>query len=140
MKPGDTVELSVGANFGSQIADANPSHRVEPLGEVRSGWIQFADGSTFGDPKEAVELLKNRKAILYRLQELDETYKSQGSEKFVAQLQQRVEPPEVDGFFLHLRKYYELERDLAGTVERLEMHLTQGQERMPILVPIQSQP
>jgi predicted exporter len=91
-------------------------------------WVQFADGTTFGDNSYARPLFEDRTAILKALQQLHEVYLNEGLEKFIEQLQQPVKQPVVDGYLEHIRTLQK-QGGAARAVEALETHLNVGQQR-----------
>jgi hypothetical protein len=119
LKPGDAVSFSDNAS-GNEFSKVTQNSN-EPICEVLARWVQFADGSTWGDVAYAEELLKTRAAILNQLKQLDTVYKTQGLEQFALQLQQRVQP-DVDVYLGHLRKV-QLSQGTQAAIDELEDHL-----------------
>ena len=60
-------------------------------------WVQFADGTTFGDPSYAANLVGGRAAILKELRRLASIYQSEGLTRFSTELQRRS-GTDADGF------------------------------------------
>jgi hypothetical protein len=65
----------------------NPlSETHDPSGEYRLYFVQFADGSVFGDPAEARDSLAIRQTILHGLHELLRSYEDGGESGFSVKL------------------------------------------------------
>jgi len=96
--------------------------------EVVLRWVEFADGTTAGDPNYAEGLLRNRAATWKLLTALHDVYRTQGLEEFRQQLLSRVQPAEVDGFLEHLRRIHK-EGGPEAAVSRLELHLKTAEQR-----------
>lgn len=126
MDSGQTIsfskELELSARYVLDSAPASPSCQVI----VR--WVQFADGSTFGDSTFAKELFADRAAILQGLRRLRDAYVNGGSEKFVEQLQERLIRPTADAYIGHIRDVQQKHGTEAAIVT-LTTHLTIGEER-----------
>ncbi len=67
----------------NQLADTH-----DPFVEYRLQFVQFADGSTFGDPSKARDSLAIRETILRGLHELLQSYEDAGESGFVAKLKE----------------------------------------------------
>jgi hypothetical protein len=81
---------------------------ISPLGpanelkaEIRVQYVQFIDGSTFGDETAAKDILGTRLAILDALRRLDNT---SNSESFLALLAQKIHPEDADIFLETFRR------------------------------------
>jgi hypothetical protein len=73
----------------------------EPKAEIRVQYVQFMDGSTFGDVTTATEILGTRSAILDALRRLDT---ASSSENFLALLAQKIQPDDADTFLETFRR------------------------------------
>lgn len=73
----------------------------DPTGEFRLQYVEFADGSTWGNELAARDVFSTRLAILGMLQRLRNEV---NDERFVTLLQERVRPDDADRFFESLRK------------------------------------
>ncbi len=73
----------------------------EPKAEVRVQYVQFIDGSTFGDETTAKDILGTRSAILDALRRLDN---ASNSENFLALLAQKIQPEDADIFLETFRR------------------------------------
>jgi hypothetical protein len=130
VEPGRAISPFSQDFFGEHIIDSESEYipLVSPRCEVTVRWVQFADGTTFGDNSYARPLLENRATTLKVLQQLNEVYVNEGSEKFAEQLQQRVNPPTADSYLDHIRTLQK-RRGTARAVEALQTHLSIAQER-----------
>jgi hypothetical protein len=82
-----------------QISPLRPAD--EPKAEISVQYVQFADGSTFGDETTAKDILGTRSAILDALRRLD---KASNSENFLALLAQKIQPEGADTFLETFRR------------------------------------
>jgi hypothetical protein len=89
IQPGDSIPL---AESGSRRVECC----INPLNEGRDAkaafrvlFVQFLDGSTFGDLAVAGDVLASRTAILEALRELVRVYSEQGEQRFRIQLEGR---------------------------------------------------
>jgi hypothetical protein len=73
----------------------------EPKAEIRVQYVQFIDGSTFGDETTAKDILRTRSAILAALRRLDN---ASNSENFLALLAQKIQPDDADIFLETFRR------------------------------------
>jgi hypothetical protein len=73
----------------------------EPKAEIRVQYVQFIDGSTFGDKTTAKDTLGIRSAILDALRRLDN---ASNSENFLALLAQKIQPEDADIFLETFRR------------------------------------
>jgi len=101
--PGESVALARGplgrrpsACCVSPVGPAN-----EPKAEIRVQYVQFIDGSTFGDETTAKDILGTRSAILDALRRLDN---ASNSENFLALLAQKIQPDDADIFLETFRR------------------------------------
>jgi hypothetical protein len=74
---------------------------VEPKAEVGVQYVQFIDGSTFGDETTAKGILGIRAVILEALRRLDT---ATDKEEFLALLAQKIQPDDADGFLETFRR------------------------------------
>lgn len=130
--PGAAISLSINPP-GARVIKRNSSGSTEATCEVVTRWVQFLDGSTFGDSKYAADLLKDRKEIQTALADLNNTYVAEGLDKFI----QRLEEPQsgiADAYIGHLRDDYESSgHDSQLTLERLRLHLRVAAERAALM-------
>jgi len=68
----------------------NPlAEKSAPTAEFYLRFVQFDDGTTFGDPSEAQDALSMRETILRGLRELDHSYAEHGEQGFTAKLKEQ---------------------------------------------------
>jgi hypothetical protein len=130
LNPGDVVPVSMGEGITHVFAktDAPP---VQPQCEVEVRWIQFSDGSTFGKNEYASTILEHRIEIQTALIHLNEVYATQGTDEFIAQLNQPIPSQFADAYVGHLRRLYEANgHDPQATIDRLRQHLTIAEQRV----------
>jgi hypothetical protein len=127
-EPGQAISPFSQDFFEDHVISSKYTPLVSARCEVTVRWVQFADGTTFGDNSYASPLIENRTAILKALQQLHEVYLNEGPEKFIEQLQQPVKQPDVDGYLEHLR-ILQKKGGAARAVEALAEHLNVGQQR-----------
>jgi hypothetical protein len=106
--PGDSVVLARSRPGGRTAACCkNPlGPAKEPKAEVRVQYVQFTDGSTFGDETTAKDMLGTRSVILDALRRLDN---ARNSEMFLALLAEKIQHEDANSFieiFRHTRKHY----------------------------------
>ena len=100
---------------------------------ARSGiaFVEFADGTYWGDLKIAEEFLGWRLAELKRFQELREIYRRKGEKPFVKELMQPTELPVVQS----LQQVYNEGHDVAATVAQLDSLLANADRFHAALTP-----
>jgi len=81
------------------ISPRGPANELKA--EVRVQYVQFIDGSTFGDETTAKDILGTRLAILDALRRLDN---ASNSENFLALLEQKIQPADADIFLETFRR------------------------------------
>jgi len=82
-------------------------------------FVQFADGSTWGDPDEAKASLAEREVCLKELMDLARTYQTEGAAKFASSLtRQPLDPVTYD-----LKDSYQESGDVAGPMKLLNEKL-----------------
>ncbi len=74
---------------------------AEPKAEVRIQYVQFEDGSIFGDEAAAKGAIDLRPVILEALRRLD---KAGNKEEFLALLKQNIQPDDADRFLATFRE------------------------------------
>ena len=89
--------------------------------------MQFIDGSTFGDPTSAKDVLASRTSTLYGLRELARTYLEHGEPKFQAQLEQ------AQGGGFELIRYTEKQKGTDAAVSEVREMLAIGEGRQATL-------
>ena len=89
---------------------------VDPVAELSVLYVEFADGSTWGDKSEGADILATRSLIVEHLGELDATRDDQA---FVRLLGQKLKSDEADGFFERVRL---IQKCGGTTAARSEVH------------------
>jgi hypothetical protein len=126
--PGATISLSEESQGKRVIIAKFIPPPVSPTCEVTVRWVQYADGSTFGDSKYAEQLLQDRVAIRGILEHLKDVYTNEGPEKFDEQLQERFHPPDADGYIEHIR-IVRRNRGAQKAIDTVTLHLNVAQQR-----------
>lgn len=140
MSPGDTVTLQQHQDLHRVVPARDDmaglgkpeSQRVMPKFEVKTLWVQFADGTKFGDARYAQKLLADRKATFTAMEHLRDLYKNQSSASFLSELQNPTAPQEAGLYRMYvqqLRAYYSQTQDLGGTLRKLEEYLKTAESR-----------
>lgn len=128
VQPGDEVDLYADS-LGGQITKAGPSDLGEPVVDVTLRWVQFSDGTVFGDSQYGADLVRTRRDIRSALTKLDQVYRTQGGSAFLAELEKPVESaPDADTYIEHLR-IFEKQNGIEATVNQVEQHLKTAQQR-----------
>ncbi len=101
--PGESLVLARdGPGRGTSACCVSPRGSANELqAEIRVQYVQFIDGSTFGDETTAKDILGTRSAILDALRRLD---KASNSENFLALLAQKIQPEGADTFLETFRR------------------------------------
>jgi hypothetical protein len=100
----------------------------DPYCEAELLWVQFADGTTFGDGKYAADFLRERKETWVALSRLNAVYKSKGAGAFLQELQKPRESATADGYIQHIRNFQH-QHGTDAAAQRLEMHLKIAEQR-----------
>jgi len=101
--PGESIVLARGplAKRPSACCISPRGPANEPKAEIRVEYVQFIDGSTFGNETTAKDILGTRSAILDALGRLDN---ASNSENFLALLAQKIQPEDADIFLETFRR------------------------------------
>jgi hypothetical protein len=90
IQPGDTF-LFPGRKSERSECCMNPlDNSRDPKAEFRIQYVQFLDGSSFGDSAAAKDVIASRNSTLRVLKELERTYSEQGEQSFIAHLEKEV--------------------------------------------------
>jgi hypothetical protein len=91
IRPGETLTLRDTEPGTPEVGCCiNPlAENSDPSGEFHLRFVQFANGSTFGDPVEAGDVLAMREMILRGLRELNQSYAEHGQRGFTAKLKEQ---------------------------------------------------
>ncbi|HYL12507.1 MAG TPA: hypothetical protein VEV41_05710 [Terriglobales bacterium] len=98
----------------------------QPKAEVQVRFVQFSDGSTFGDKDAAKDIFAIQTAVLDRLRALDAT---QNDQEFLQILRQRMEPDEADNFFEAIRRTQK-EKGTAAARSRVRTGLVNSEKHL----------
>ncbi|MCI0423007.1 MAG: hypothetical protein L0312_27920 [Acidobacteria bacterium] len=128
IKPGETHILSTPqpASMRDNFDPAAPLK--EAKAEFRAVYIQFLDGSVFGDPAAAKDMLRIRKEAEKALWYLNKVYREKGAQAFVAELQEPNPTAEVDTLLENVRQA-QRELGTAEAVRRVQGMLTTAEQR-----------
>jgi hypothetical protein len=132
LSPGGSFPMGGSPSGTTVVEDKNSAVHNDPACEVAVQWVQFADGSTLGDVRQAAHLLATRKLIFEALGRLDDVYKSDGAEVFLSELLKPIGDPHADGYIEHLRQFEKV-HTVVETYQRLDMHLQMAKERIQLL-------
>jgi hypothetical protein len=106
--PGDSLVLARkrpgGRTSACCVTPLVPAN--QPKAEVRVQYVQFTDGSTFGDETSAKDILSTRSAILDALWRLDN---ARNRESFLELLAHKIQPDNADSFletFRHTQRHH----------------------------------
>jgi hypothetical protein len=135
IEPGDTLRLwDATPRKGQSECCINPSDQPNvPRAEFRVRFVQFADGSTFGDPSQAENDLAIRATITNGLRKLVQSYAEHGERAFTADLE-RVQAWSSSSVFAKIRTAYDAEgaigalaqaRQILAVVESHELSIGQ---------------
>lgn len=126
--PGDEIDLVADSRGGEamKIKDIEP---FQSYCDVVLRWVQFADGTTFGDDKYAANLLQARQETWSALAHLNEVYRTKGAAEFLRSLQEPVpSSANADGYIEHLR-LFQKQHGTEAAFERLQVHLRMAEQR-----------
>lgn len=133
LNQGDTTSFKLGRDE-THVIDESKTQPTEALCELEVRWIQFADGTTFGDSKYGAPMLETRRRTLDALMHLNDVYTKEGANAFVEQLGQHIEPLFAEAYIAHLRRLYEANgHDVKATVETLRMHIEMAKQRSGLM-------
>jgi len=101
--PGESFVLARGRSRKqvSPLRRDSVEPAAEPKAEVRIQYVQFEDGSTFGDDTAAKGAIDLRPVILEGLRRLD---KAGNNDEFLALLKQKIQPDDADRFLATFRE------------------------------------
>jgi hypothetical protein len=104
IKPGEDHTLSQ-PRPGYSIDPYDPADSPQPArAELRIVYVQFLDGSVFGQETLGRHIRSLRKQTWHHLKDLDKTYTKLGEADFLQELSETVEPGEVDVFIENIRQ------------------------------------
>jgi hypothetical protein len=106
ISPGETFSLVKGT-FGRGFCCINPLREAhEPKASFRLTFVQFWDGSTFGDAAKAEDALANRDRTLKALRTLAQVA-TKHKQRFQSQLEQQLRLDDTLGVFASIRETQE---------------------------------
>jgi hypothetical protein len=111
--PGDSFVL---ARSRSRRRTFPPATVAEPKAEAGVEYVQFMDGSSFGDETTAKDILGLRPVILEALRRLDAATDKQ---EFLARLVQKIQPDDADRF---LEAFRQTQKNYGTAVARAQVH------------------
>jgi hypothetical protein len=121
LEPGATLDYSTQPNSIHRRPSPPDAQLQNPVAEVTRRWVQFEDGTTFGDTEYGKEFLSSRRANLQLLEKLNQSYVDEGPEGFVRQLQQPSVLSNRYGQELH---EFQQSQGTDKAVEMLRMYLS----------------
>jgi hypothetical protein len=107
---------------------------TEPTADIRVQYVQFADGSSFGEEATAEDILASRSVILAALRRINRT---STKEEFLKFLAQRVQPEPADNF-LEVVRYTEKNHGIAAARVQIHAALTAAEGHMAALRIVQT--
>jgi hypothetical protein len=129
LNPGQTISPFSQDFFATHPVDSKYVPLSSPRCEVTTRWVQFSDGTSFGDPSYARSLGQSRIALLNNLEELKAVYSREGLDKFAEQLLKPVKPATSDAYVNHLRNVQK-KYGSNKALESLNTHLAVGEQRV----------
>jgi hypothetical protein len=134
MKPGDELSFTRPAS-GVQRVQKHNSSSGEPKCVVSVLWVQFADGSTFGDAKYAASLLSERRQTLEGLTRLGDIYANEGAKAFLKEIQpeDRSGTSALDMYLIQLKVNYKQTGNTQEAYNKLKSWLDAAQSRRLLL-------
>lgn len=128
IRPGESIMFS-GPRRGttSEPWDSSPAPHT-PRAEARVLYVQFLDGSVYGSPSLARDILQSRRIAWRVLRQLHRTFERQGEEEYLRALNEPVDPPDVDAFIENLRLTQQ-QFGTPQTVAKIERMLERADER-----------
>jgi hypothetical protein len=116
LRPGSSAKLQPVLGTFGEPQRSRKSFVAEPSARARIVFVQFLNGSTWGDPVAAERLLRNRRLSLKQLEILKEDYRRQGEEEFQKTLLQ----PTLLQPIMALQDLYHEKGDLILVLARLD--------------------
>jgi hypothetical protein len=126
LQPGASAKLQRGlGKFGEPSRKEDFAVEVKPSARARVTFVQFSDGSSWGDASAAEQVLRNRQLSLKQLELLDEDYRKRTGEEFLSEF---LQPTFLQPIF-GLQELYREKRDLAPVLARLDDMLENARAR-----------
>src|SRR5216684_2155824 len=95
----------------------------EPRAVVKAVFVQFVDGSTWGEHAAGKDALRDRQLTMKELEVLAGTYRTEGSEQFVAELMKASQLAEI----LYLQRLYADSKDTEGMIAKIDNMLNSAE-------------
>ena len=127
IQPGDTFRLMTGTTGRGECCINPLDEPRDPKSAFRVEFVQFADGSIFGDSAKAKDVLANRSSTLLALRKLDRTYSAQGEQKFLSELFEAHGPT-----FARIR-WTAKEKGASAAIAELRESLTIGEKHEAVI-------
>jgi hypothetical protein len=126
LQPGSMAKLQrVLGRFGEPSRKEDFTNEVNPSARSSVAFVQFSDGSTWGDAAAGERLLRNRQLSLKQLETLKEDYRKKGAAEFLNEL---LQPTLLQPVF-SLQELYREKRDLALVLAGLDDMLENARAR-----------
>jgi hypothetical protein len=117
LEPGSIAELQRRlGRFGEPSRKEDFTNEVKPSARAKALFVQFSDGSTWGDAAAAKRLLTNRQLSLKQLEILKDDYQKRSEEEFSTELLK----PTLLQSILSLQELYRKKQGLAPVLARLD--------------------
>jgi hypothetical protein len=127
ISPGQSFVLTRSDRGTPAFCCIDPHSKAEqPQAAVRVLYVQFSDGSTFGDKNAAKDILEIQASVLDRLRTLDD---ARSDEEFLRVLRQDIEPDEADSFFEAIRRTQK-EKGTAAARSRVRSALINSEKHL----------
>jgi hypothetical protein len=134
--PGESFALARGPTRRqtSALRQDSVEPAAQPNAEVKIEYVQFADGTNFGDETAAQDALRLRPVIFEALQRLDGAGSAQ---EFLALLAQKIQPAGADEF---LKTFRQTQKTHGTKMARSQVHvgLVVAEGRVPALLAAQT--
>jgi hypothetical protein len=125
-KVNQKVELhDVSGPYGEPSANAMPE-LSQPRSTAMITFVQFADGSTWGDASKGRDIAVDRLRSMNELKLLATTYDTKGDEQFVTELKR----PSSSSAVNYLQEFYERDANATKVFKRLTTILQSGDQRL----------
>lgn len=135
MKPGDELSFSEPPRTIERSSKFNPGS-AEPKCDAKVLWVQFVDGSIFGDKEYGDPLIADRRATLKGLNHLRSIYLQGDQDQFVQTIQGPPDPNSALSYVNlldQLKTDYKESRDIEHTYNRLKAYIDTAETRHGLL-------
>ena len=134
--PGKAITYPSHYCTSERIVGPVPSIARVPCAGVTTLYVQFQDGTSFGDDKYAQHILQIRQGALKVLRRLQEIYQMQGEEKFREALRRQPDPREigeassVENRFIEPLRKIQREFGTAEVIRRIREKLSNAEVKL----------